>query len=486
MNGDDLFDQPLWRPEDLGRAIPASAHAVSVALPQWQDVVGYEERQAEVLDRLNGGYPRFVMHPFVMALARVLGRGMPCVPFPSYQAATHAADFARLSTNQPVEVIADRSVFGVRTTAIGYPALRAFWQHTGLIVSSRQAEACLSGRGQPLRDEYLHRGLRQRLAALYECAEDDVFLTPTGMAAHYYALRAVMKFRPGLPTAQLGFPYVDTLKLQQKLGAGAVFFHDLDRLEADLGARLCAGSLAGAWCEIPGNPLLGSPDVTRLSPLLRQHGVPLVVDDVVATPFNINVAPWADLVATSLTKYLVGTGDVMGGALICLPSSPYYAQLKELVRQSYENLLWDEDAAVLAQEVPGFPERMVRHNASGLFVAEQLRAHPAVENVWYPKWQNAAAYEAVRRPTGGYGSLVTFMPRQAEIRAPAIYNAMELCKGPSLGTVFTLACPFTLLAHYCELDWAESCGVSRYLIRLSIGLENPEEIWARVRKALEV
>jgi cystathionine gamma-synthase len=57
---------------------------------------------------------------------------------------------------------------------------------------------------------------------------------------------------------------------------------------------------------------------------------------------------------------------------------------------------------------------------------------------------------------------------------------MAFCKGPSLGTVFTLADPFTLLAHFGELDWAESCGVSRHLIRLSTGLEDPEDLWQRL------
>jgi cystathionine gamma-synthase len=90
----------------------------------------------------------------------------------------------------------------------------------------------------------------------------------------------------------------------------------------------------------------------------------------------------------------------------------------------------------------------------------------------------------VRKPQGGWGSLVTFLPKHAETTSPRIYDRLEVCKGPSLGTVFTLACPFTLLAHYTELDWAESCGVSRHLIRLSVGLENPEELWRRIERAL--
>ena len=79
---------------------------------------------------------------------------------------------------------------------------------------------------------------------------------------------------------------------------------------------------------------------------------------------------------------------------------------------------------------------------------------------------------------------VASWPRQAEASAPRIYDRLAFCKGPSLGTVFTLACPFTLLAHYTELDWAESCGVSRYLIRISAGLEDPEDLWQRMEDAL--
>ena len=147
-------------------------------------------------------------------------------------------------------------------------------------------------------------------------------------------------------------------------------------------------------------------------------------------------------------------------------------------------MLWGEDAKVLDAQARGFPERMKRHNQNGLLLAERLRRHPAVERVWYPKWEFSEAYEAVRRPNGGWGALITFMPRNGETKSPGIYDRLALCKGPSLGAVFTLACPFTLLAHYTELEWAESCGVSRNLIRISAGLEDPEDLWQRLERAL--
>jgi cystathionine gamma-synthase len=108
-----------------------------------------------------------------------------------------------------------------------------------------------------------------------------------------------------------------------------------------------------------------------------------------------------------------------------------------------------------------------------------------VEKVWYPKWENNDAYEALRRPRGGYGALLTFLPRNDAQAAPKIFDAMRVCKGPSFGTVFSLACPFALLAHYTELDWAESCGVPRNLIRLGVGLEEPNELWSRIESALQ-
>jgi len=483
MSVETLLRQPLWQGEHLGRPIPDSPHAVSVALPRWQDVVGYEEKRPEVMARLHCGYPRFVIHPLVQELARHIAGDQPCLPFPSARCAEACARFVR-QQGGAAEIRPRAGVFGVVTPPAALPALRAFWQHTGLIVSTRQAEAALAGRGDVADAAAARRSLRRQLAALYDCAEDDVFLAPTGMAAQFAALRAVLTRAPGRPTAQLGFPYVDTLKLQQKLGHGGVLLHNLQTIVEDLRALLGRQPLAACFCEIPGNPLLGSADLRRVAPLLRAERLPLIADDVVATPLNVDLGRFADLIATSLTKYVAGTCDVMGGAVICNPRSPLHAELQALIRAPHEELLWGADAATLQERIADFPDRMRRHNAHGLFVAEQLRQHPAVQRVWYPKWEFSEAYEAVRRPEGGWGSLVTFLPRNAAVTAPRIYDRLEVCKGPSLGTVFTLACPFTLLAHYTELAWAESCGVSQHLIRLSVGLEEPQELWGRLQRAL--
>src|SRR5579859_2268578 len=110
---DELLRHPVWQPSDLGRPIPASTHAVSVALPRWADVVGYEEKKPEVIDRLSMGYPRFVVHPLVRQLAADLANGSPCLPFPSARVAELAARFVRRIGGLPARVVAQGDAFGV-------------------------------------------------------------------------------------------------------------------------------------------------------------------------------------------------------------------------------------------------------------------------------------------------------------------------------------------------------------------------------------
>ncbi len=114
-----------------------------------------------------------------------------------------------------------------------------------------------------------------------------------------------------------------------------------------------------------------------------------------------------------------------------------------------------------------------------------------METVYYPDDQNpvgdgdhASRYDAFRRPEGSHGPLFSVLLTDAEQTAAAFYDALAVDKGPNLGTNYTLACPFTILAHYHELDWAESCGVSRHLVRVSTGMEAYDDLEAAFARAL--
>ena len=225
----------------LGRPIPDSVHAVSMSLPRWQDVVGSEEKTPAVIRQITSGYPRFIFHPLVQQIGGL--------PFPSARVAQMAAEFVRRA-GAPATVTPQHAVV---TDDAGNLALKAFWQHTGLIVSSRRAEAFLAGRADAAP---VHPSLRRQLAKFYDCAEGDVFLQPTGMAAQFAALRAVLARSPGRPTVQLGFPYVDTLKLQEKFGPGTTLLHNLATIENDLHELIhrqpVAAGFSGSRDTIPG------------------------------------------------------------------------------------------------------------------------------------------------------------------------------------------------------------------------------------------
>ena len=486
MSKRNLLENPICGPSELGNPIPDTVHAVSVALPLWKHVVGYEEGDPDVVSLMRTGYPRFLVHDMVREIAARMAGNRPCLPFPSRAVAERCRQFIARQCGASSDLVTDAGLFGVATSKDGSDALTAFWQHSGWIVSTRQAEAHIEGRSVNAGDACeLRASIRAQVAEFYACAADDVFLFPTGMAAICGVLLSCNERHSGRPTIQLGFPYIDTLKVQEKFGGGSSFFPDIAPPVYDkLSQSLASARYNACYCELPGNPLLNCPDLPRLAPILKEYGVPLIIDDVVATPVNIDVSGYADVVVTSLTKYFAGSGDVMAGAVICNPRSSYYEDFKSRLGEAHEDLLWIDDAAVLNENIRSLPDRMRRHNAAGLYIAERLRQHPTIKHVWYPRWECHEAYEHVRRPDGGWGSLLSFVPEDAETVSPALYDALPLCKGPSLGTSFTLICPYTLLAHFNELEWAESCGVSRYLIRMSIGTEDPQLLWRKIEGAL--
>jgi cystathionine gamma-synthase len=131
-----------------------------------------------------------------------------------------------------------------------------------------------------------------------------------------------------------------------------------------------------------------------------------------------------------------------------------------------------------------FTQRATTMSRNAQALADHMRTHPKVDRVWHAKSEGGRGYEFIRRENGGYGCLFSFTLKNPEQTSAKFYDALRVCKGPSLGTNFTLACPYTLLAHYEELDWTESVGVSRWLIRVSAGLEETADLIARFDEAL--
>jgi cystathionine gamma-synthase len=320
-----------------------------------------------------------------------------------------------------------------------------------------------------------------------ELSEDDVYLYPCGMNSIFNAHRMMLEARGPMKSISFGFPYVDTLKILEKFGPGCIFYgngesDDLDDLEARLksGERFLA-----LFCEFPGNPMLKCPDLKRIRKLADFYDFGVIVDETIGNFINVHVLPYADMVVSSLTKIFSGECNVMGGSTILNPRGRYYQQLKKVAEVEYEDNYWAEDVIFMERNSRHFVSRIERINNNAEVICDVLRAHPLVKTVYYPKYNASRLfYDACRTPNGGYGGLLSFTFHNTA-EAIAFYDRIETAKGPSLGTNFTLTSPYVILAHYLELEWAAQFGVPAELIRISVGLEDEEDLKSRFAVALK-
>jgi cystathionine gamma-synthase len=472
-----LHTHPLCSAEDLGAPIPDSVHAVSVCLPNWADVIGYEEKEARVIDRMRTGYPRFFFHPLVHKVRGALEPkpGRDVLPFADEQSARQCA---ALAEGKAVQV---DGIWAAYFPAEHLPIARSYWQHAGRILSSRAAEDWLGSRQLAAPEAKLEQTLRHRLAEWSGAPAPNISLHPSGMAAIYTAFEAVTARRPGKRTVMFGFPYTDTLKILSKFGSGVEFFARGDAQDLSALAELLAKEeIAGIFCEFPSNPLLNTPDLPALRKSAAAHGVPVIVDDTIGTFFNVDVLPHTDFIATSLTKAISGEGDVMAGALTVNPNGLFADALPSTAPGG----IYARDLEVLERNSRDFPERMELANANALELARFLASQPAIEHVWYPGLHSSPVYEQLRKPGGGYGAVLSFLPHDAAKNTPRIFESLRLSHGISLGTSYSLVCPYVQLAHYHELAWAKECGIDPYLLRVAVGTEPWEDLQARFEAAL--
>ena len=460
-----------------------------MSLPTWEAVIGYEESDPAVVGKMRSGYPRFFLHPITAGYLGALegeyaGEGERLMAYSSTGAARRAASFVRQRTGLSGRVI-ESEVALLVVPEEGYQAARDYWRHTGELISSRQAEDLQRGK---VADSSRGAEFRRLLAGVMEVKEQDAFFFESGMAAIFALYRAVTARRPGLQTLQLCFPYVDALKVQEHFGAGVDFVNSPRGAALDQSlAAIRQGSYAAVFCEVPSNPLLHTVSLADVAEACRASHTPLLVDDTVCSHLNIDALSHADAVSTSLTKWVSGVGDVLAGAVRLNHSSPLAQELRSELEDEVPGgcRLYPRDAEVLAANASDFELRVSQCNDNGRAVAEFLDGHPAVAQVWYPSLVDRGEYEALQRPGAGYGGLMSFTLKVPE-RTPELYKAMRFSKGPSLGTDYSLLCPYTLLAHYTEIPWANECGVATELLRLSVGREPVEDLLVRLDEALAI
>ncbi|MBW3041424.1 PLP-dependent transferase [Prochlorococcus marinus] len=489
MTERNLLNDPCWSAKDLGEPLPSSPHAVSVALPRWEDVIAYEEKVPACLNSLKAIYPRFGFNPFVAEIARksLAFHGelhQSSWPFPNIASALSAQKHCHHDNSECYSKIKD--FLGISCLIVDQrstPSAKAFWQHTGLGLSSREAAIALGKEKKPSTSDggCARAKLLNRLANLYECDSNLIQLHRSGMAALTSILSAIKDIKGDSSILQIGFPYVDVLKLPQIIfqGSDLTLKTKLNYIKALLDKKQPAALII----EIPSNPLLKCVDLISISKLAKDRNIPVIVDDTIGSSINVHLTPYADVVFSSLTKSFAGRGDILAGSTVISPYSKWKIELTEIMPKAALSSLSDSDAIELEIASRDVKDRLKRLNISCLKLKEKLETKKEISKVLHP--QECKNFNSLLKKGGGYGCLLSFELKGGIEESKRIYDSLRVCKGPSLGTNFTLVCPYVQLAHFNELKWAESCGVSEHLLRVSVGLEDEDELWSRFNSVIE-
>jgi cystathionine gamma-synthase/methionine-gamma-lyase len=309
----------------------------------------------------------------------------------------------------------------------------------------------------------------------------------SGMAAVHGALLA-LELAPGdrLLVARDLYGATRDLLLSffEPMGVG-IKFADLTDLEKAR-ALLAADRPKGLFFEVVTNPVLRVLDVPALAALGRRYGAKVVVDATFATPYLYRpLAAGADLVVHSATKYLAGHGDVMGGLVVTGPDlEPGLRTIVRLVG----SVLGPFEAWLILRGIRTLHLRLERHCANAARVADWLAAHPKIGRVYYPGRSDHPDHAVARRLFGDrFGGMVAFELKDAtRDRTMRFIDGLRLCRpAPTLGDVFTEVLYPPISSHrYLGPEERRKLGITDGLVRMSVGIEDPEDIIADLDQAL--
>jgi len=350
------------------------------------------------------------------------------------------------------------------------------------------AELVAHMRGETLRMEYgrygnpTQRAAEEKLAALDEAG--DALLFGSGMAAITTTLLTIL--RQGQHIILTGDCYRRTRQLcRQVLGklgveVSVVPADDLDAIEAAFRPETRV-----LFTESPTNPYLNVVDLPALAALAKGHRAKLIIDATFATPINQRpLTQGADLVIHSGTKYLAGHNDVLCGVV----AGP--APMVQAIREMHGVLggICDPHAAwLLIRGLKTLPLRVEAQNATALRLARTLEAHPRVERVYYPGLASHPHHAIARTLMTGFGGVVSFVLASDLEGTSRFIDATRIFQiGPSLGGVESLIEQVALMSYF-ELTTEErlALGIRDSLVRMAVGLEDPDDLEAALLVALD-
>ncbi|OLB65372.1 MAG: cystathionine gamma-synthase [Ktedonobacter sp. 13_1_20CM_3_54_15] len=239
------------------------------------------------------------------------------------------------------------------------------------------------------------------------------------------------------------------------------------------------------WLETPTNPLLRLIDIQAVAEIAHRHNILVVVDNTFASPyFQQPLKLGADIVVHSTTKYINGHSDVIGGALV-LNNEEAYESMK-FYENAAGNVPSPFDAWLVLRGIKTLAVRMRQHDENARAVAKFLAEHPRVEKVYYPGLPSHPDYELAKRQMSGFGGMVSFQFKGVYADVDKLVRRFKVFSlAESLGGVESLVChPVSMTHGSIPKEIREARGLTDTLLRLSVGIEDAEDLLADLQQAL--
>jgi cystathionine beta-lyase/cystathionine gamma-synthase len=326
--------------------------------------------------------------------------------------------------------------------------------------------------------------LERALAALEGTPATVCFAT--GMAAITTLFLSLLKSGDHVVISEV--VYGGTVRLCQQLLSGLGIEHSLvDASRAELVEQAITPRTKLIFIETPGNPTLKLCDIPAIAAVARRHGVRLAVDNTFLTPVLQPVFQLgADISVLSTTKYIEGHNATVGGSL-----ATHDEQLLErfrLIRKTTGCIQSPQDAWLTLRGIKTLPVRLKLHSENAAIVAQWLESHPAVERVHYPGLASFPQKALAERQHVAHGGMLAFEITAGAEAAVELMNSVRLCSlAENLGAVETLIThPASMTHGDVPVATRKAIGITDGLIRLSVGLESPEDIIADLEQALAV
>ena len=349
---------------------------------------------------------------------------------------------------------------------------------------------------QPSVDEYLSKGysysrsgnptvraLERKLAVLEEGFDCTCYAT--GMAAIQVVMQACLNAGDHaiISDVAYGGTYRLSTKVFSRFGVDFSFVNTANPAEVDAAVRPNTRLIL---TETPANPNLKLTDIQAISEIARARGIPHAVDNTFLTPFYQQpLALGADISIHSTTKYFDGHNATVGGAVIAATEA-----LDEAIRfiQNASGVIMSPWVAWLTlQGIKTLSVRMERQSANALAIAEYLESHPKVSEVAYPGLPSFPQHELAVQQATGFGAMLWFEVEGGVSAGKRLMDSVRLCTlAENLGSVETLVThPVTMTHADVEKAERERVGISDGLVRLSVGLEDVEDLIADLDQALD-